>query len=119
MLHVLPSLFYPPADRILVQTRHTDAIKARAACATVGESPEPSPSRQPCLEGLGPHCARGSAATDRPRASAASCAIDSCDATESRCVAKAIHVHGAFAQNPLNTHQTPRTNVSSDTNTAR
>ena len=25
----------PPADRILVQTRHTDAIKARAACATV------------------------------------------------------------------------------------
>ena len=56
-----------PANRILVQTRHTDAIKARAACATVGESPEPSPSRQPCLEGLGPHCARGSAATDRPR----------------------------------------------------
>ena len=50
----------PPADRILVQTRHTDAIKARAACATVGESPEPSPSRQPCLEGLAPHCARGS-----------------------------------------------------------
>ena len=39
----------PAADRILVQTRHTDATKARAACATVGESPEPSPSRQPCL----------------------------------------------------------------------
>ena len=39
----------PPADRILVQTRHTDAIKARAACATVDESPEPSPSCQPCL----------------------------------------------------------------------
>ena len=30
--------YYPPADRILVQTRHTDAIKARAACATVGET---------------------------------------------------------------------------------
>ena len=28
------------ADRILVQTRHTDAIKARAACATVVGSPE-------------------------------------------------------------------------------
>ena len=34
----------PPADRILVQTRHTDAIKARAACATVGEKDRSGPS---------------------------------------------------------------------------
>ena len=33
-----------PCDRILVQTRHTDAIKARAACATVGEKDRSGPS---------------------------------------------------------------------------
>ena len=65
----------------------TPSTPARRACR-----PTKPRDRQPCLEGLGPHCARGSAATDRPRASAASCAIDSCDATESRCVTKAIHV---------------------------
>ena len=40
-------------------------------------SKRPAGSSTPCLEGLGPHCARGSAATERPRASATSCAVDS------------------------------------------
>ena len=34
---------------------------------------------------------RGSAATDRPSASATSCAAEHCTATERRCVANAVH----------------------------
>ena len=43
----------------------------------------------------GAHCPRGSAATDIPRASAASCAIASCAATEIRCDVNEVHVRAA------------------------
>ena len=78
----------------LIYTRHArvqpEATPTRPAhrrhLSTCQFLPAPVPHSQPppplCPRAhRGPHCARGSAATERPSASATSCAIESCAAT--------------------------------------
>ena len=67
-------------------SEYRDEIRALTSEEVMERHPRPQPRATLCRS-VTAHRARGSAATDKPRASATSCAIESCDATEIRCVA--------------------------------
>ena len=85
----------PPPSHVWSNTLHR---LSQASTPTPAWYDKLRRTRQPIIPGPQPratlcrsvtaHRARGSAATDKPRASTTSCAIESCDATEIRCVAR-------------------------------